>query len=273
MRINVVFGSKSDNAVFEPLVDQLKQIDGVRVHFDVCSAHREPERLRRLIQDHPCDLYVAGAGLAAHLPGVIASQTNTAVIGVPCDDILQGYDALLSTLQMPKGVPVLTSGVSKINSVVSFVKWYARNRENVPTFRIHAPSWAGDLVSKLTDPLQEIGWDFVSHSPDVDHPPGLFSLVLADLFLPPPSPDSTRGAGEMLPGSKLGIWLGVPVFASAKYTGDLQILGQLTEHGGLWVGINNVINLQITLLQLWAIGAREQELLRKLREGEKQSVR
>jgi 5-(carboxyamino)imidazole ribonucleotide mutase len=273
VRINVVFGSKSDSKVYEPLIADLKEIQGVKLFSDVCSAHREPERLSKLIKENPCDLFIAGAGLAAHLPGVVASQTDTPVIGIPCDDILQGYDALLSTLQMPKGVPVLTAGVNNTNSVVHFVKWYAQNRSNPPIFRVHAPDWAGTMVEKITAPLEEIGWDFVSHTPDVDHPPGIFSLVLADLFIPPPSTGSESGAAEMLPGSKQGIWLGLPIFAKPVYDGDLKQLGGITREGGLWVGINNTTNLLITLLQLWPVGAKEQELLQFLRHGEKQSVR
>jgi 5-(carboxyamino)imidazole ribonucleotide mutase len=273
VRINVVFGSKSDSPVYEPLIADLKQVDGVRVKNEVCSAHREPDRLREFIKDNPCDLFVAGAGLAAHLPGVVASQTETPVIGVPCNDILEGYDALLSTLQMPKGVPVLTAGVNKTDSVVNFVRWYAQNRQAPPIFRLHTPDWATNLAEKITKPLEEIGWDFVSHTPDVDHPPGIFSLVLADLFVAPPSTKSERGAAEMLPGSKQGIWLGMPVFAKPVYDGDLKQLGGVTQAGGLWVGLNNSTNLLITLLQLWPVGAKEQELLRTLRHGEKQSVR
>jgi hypothetical protein len=77
----------------------------------------------------------------------------------------------------------------------------------------------------------------------------------------------------MLPGSKQGIWLGLPVFASAVYDGDIRQLGGITSEGGLWVGINNTTNLLITLLQLWPVGSKEQDLLRTLRHGEKQSVR
>lgn len=273
MRINVVFGSKSDNTVYDPLIADLKEIDGVKVKAEVCSAHREPDRLREFIKDNPCDLFIAGAGLAAHLPGVVASQTETPVIGVPCNDILQGYDALLSTLQMPKGVPVLTAGVNKTDAVVRFVRWYTQNIQAPPIFRVHAPAWATSLSEKVTKPLEEIGWDFVSHTPDVDHPPGIFSLVLGDLFIPPPSTESEQGAAEMMPGSKQGIWLGLPVYANPVYDGDLKQIGALTQEGGLWVGINNTTNLLITLLQLWPVGAKEKELLRSLRHGEKQSVR
>jgi 5-(carboxyamino)imidazole ribonucleotide mutase len=273
VHINVVFGSKSDSNVYEPLIADLKAIQGVKVFSEVCSAHRDPERLSKLIKENPCDLFIAGAGLAAHLPGVVASQTGAAVIGIPCDDILHGVDALLSTLQMPKGVPVLTSGVSNTDAIVHFVRWYNQNRTAPPVFRIHAPKWASELVEKISVPLEEIGWDFVSHTPDVDHPPGIFSLVLADLLAPPANTESENWAAKMLPGSKQGIWLGLPVLSAKTYDGNVQRLAEIVNAGGLWVGINNTTNLLISLLQLWPVGSKEQDLLKSLRKGEKQSVR
>ena len=87
MQINVVFGSVSDKHVYEPLCEQLRSIEGLSVHQEVCSAHREPEQLRSFIKEHPCDLVIAGAGLAAHLPGVIASQSSTPVIGIPVSGV------------------------------------------------------------------------------------------------------------------------------------------------------------------------------------------
>lgn len=263
MHINVVFGSQSDKPVYEPLCTELKNIPGVTVTMEVCSAHREPERLRKLIAKTPCDLYIAGAGLAAHLPGVIASQTSTPVIGIPCNDILQGYDALLSTVQMPKGVPVMSTGVNNTEAIVKFIKWYVTNREQPPTFCIHAPAWADQMVKQLRSPLEKLNWQFVDHVPDVDHPPAIFSLVLHDLFTP----------NQPVPGLKNGIWLGAPVFAQPPYEGDLKAMGAITGSGGLWVGINNITNLQLSLLQLWPVSNKERLLLQELQGGEKQSVR
>lgn len=273
MRINVVFGSTSDSKIADALVNDLQsQIPDVQIMNEVCSAHREPERLRKLIQTQPCDLWIAGAGLAAHLPGVVASQTTTPVIGIPCGGVLEGYDSLLSILQMPKGVPVLTCGIEKTNSVVRFVKWYQSTLAQPPIFRIHAPAWAEKMAKQLSEPLEQIEWGFVAHTPDVDHPPSVFSLVLADLFASP-SPESREGAAELLPGSKQGIWLGVPVFAQPPYQGDLRAIGRLLDAGGLWLGVNNVTNLQLSLLQLWPNSTKARDLMNQLRGGQAQSVR
>jgi 5-(carboxyamino)imidazole ribonucleotide mutase len=274
MRINVVFGSTSDSKIAEALVNDLRsQIPELTIINEVCSAHREPERLREMIKTHPCDLWIAGAGLAAHLPGVVASQTTTPVIGIACGGVLEGHDSLLSILQMPKGVPVLTSGIEKTDSIVKFVKWYHANRAQPPVFRIHAPSWAERMTHQLQEPLEKLDWEFVKHSPDVDHPPSMFSLVLADLFAPPGSADSPEGLEQLLPGAKTGIWLGVPVFAEPPYKGDLRSIGRLLEAGGLWVGVNNITNLQLSLLQLWPTSSKSRDLLNQLRGGQTHSVR
>ncbi|MBE6046985.1 MAG: 5-(carboxyamino)imidazole ribonucleotide mutase, partial [Clostridium sp.] len=81
----------------------------------VLSAHRVPEKLSETIKEvekEGCQVIIAGAGLAAHLPGVIASQTVLPVIGVPVRAALDGMDALLSIVQMPKSIPVATVGIN-----------------------------------------------------------------------------------------------------------------------------------------------------------------
>ena len=175
MHIDVIFGSQSDNSVFEPLCHKLSKIEGVKVNFEVCSAHRDPDRLRKLIAESHADVFVTGAGLAAHLPGVVASQTNKPVIGIPCNDVLDGMDALLSTIQMPKGVPVLTAGIGKASTVVKFIEFYHANREQPPVFYLTCPPWAGELIKKLKEPLEKIGWEFVVHVSEVDHPPSMLA--------------------------------------------------------------------------------------------------
>lgn len=254
MRINVLFGSESDKGIFEPLCDRLRAINSVEVFFEVCSAHRDPERLRKIITEQPCDLYITGAGLAAHLPGVVASQTITPVIGIPCNDILLGLDALLSVIQMPKGVPALAAGVSAVDSVVNFVAWYAGYIGKQPVLRVSAPSWATKQVEQLKKPLEEIGWQFVD-----DKTTKALDLLLIDLQKPAAINEKT--------------FLGVPVIEKTPFEGDPRVVSEITGKGGLWVGINNITNLQISLLELWQISSKEQGLLKELKGGVKQSVR
>jgi len=115
-KIAVIMGSKSDLPVVE---NALKILDDFKVPFDVrvLSAHRTPDALHGFVQDFERDggkVFIAVAGAAAHLAGVIASQTLLPVIGVPVpSSALNGLDALLSTVQMPGGIPVATMAVGK----------------------------------------------------------------------------------------------------------------------------------------------------------------
>ena len=114
--ILILMGSTSDEEIMEPAASTLKNF-GVSFRVTVASAHRSPERVRRLVEEAErdgCKIFIAGAGWAAHLAGVVASMTVKPVIGVPiCSSPLRGLDALLSTVQMPGGVPVATMAIGK----------------------------------------------------------------------------------------------------------------------------------------------------------------
>jgi phosphoribosylaminoimidazole carboxylase PurE protein len=109
-------GSDSDLPVME---EAAKVLDGFNVPYvmTIASAHRTPERTQKLVRDAEksgVDVIIAGAGMAAHLPGVVASFTTLPVIGVPLDaSPLNGMDALLSIVQMPPGIPVATVSIGK----------------------------------------------------------------------------------------------------------------------------------------------------------------
>lgn len=114
MKVAIIFGSKSDTEKMKGAAVALKEF-GIEYKALVLSAHRVPEKLTQVIQELEADDYqciIAGAGLAAHLPGVIASQTTIPVIGVPINGALEGMDALLSIVQMPKSIPVATVGIN-----------------------------------------------------------------------------------------------------------------------------------------------------------------
>jgi len=108
--VAVLAGSKSDQAVVQ---DATKTLDELGASYDVqyISAHRNPNALREYIAGSKARVFIGIAGLAAHLPGVIASATTRPVIGVPVGVKLGGLDSLLSIAQMPPGVPVATVGV------------------------------------------------------------------------------------------------------------------------------------------------------------------
>jgi len=112
--VGIVMGSKTDLPVMEKAAKQLEEF-GVPYTLDVMSAHRNPAKVSAWATgaaDAGYKVLIAGAGRAAHLPGVVAAHTALPVIGVPClSDHLGGADALYSIVQMPPGVPVATVGI------------------------------------------------------------------------------------------------------------------------------------------------------------------
>ena len=114
--VAVLMGSDSDLPVMQATLDVLKSL-GVKYEVKVTSAHRTPENTKNYIHDaesRGCKVFIAAAGLAAHLAGTVAAHTLKPVIGVPIDGgPLKGMDALLSTVQMPGGVPVATVAIGK----------------------------------------------------------------------------------------------------------------------------------------------------------------
>ena len=112
----ILMGSDSDAPVMQGAVDLLREL-GIPSEMTVASAHRSPDRVMRLVREGPArgvKVFIVGAGAAAHLAGVVAAHTTLPVIGVPIDSsALNGLDALLSTVQMPPGVPVATVSIGK----------------------------------------------------------------------------------------------------------------------------------------------------------------
>jgi len=114
--VGIVMGSTSDKDVMNECIKTLKEID-IGFEITVASAHRSPDKARDyalMASERGIEVIIAGAGWAAHLAGMLASHTSLPVIGVPIDSSpLRGVDSLLSTVQMPPGVPVATMAIGK----------------------------------------------------------------------------------------------------------------------------------------------------------------
>ena len=113
-KVSIIMGSTSDLGVMESAA---KFFDEMEIPFEMnaLSAHRTPEKVEEFAksaQGRGVQVIIAGAGMAAHLPGVIAAMTPLPVIGVPINATLDGMDALLSIVQMPPGIPVATVGIN-----------------------------------------------------------------------------------------------------------------------------------------------------------------
>ena len=113
--VAIVMGSDSDLPVMEASFEVLRSF-GVSFEARITSAHRTPEVTKTYVQDaeqRGCAVFIAAAGMAAHLAGAVAAATVKPVIGVPMNASLDGLDALLSTVQMPAGIPVATVAIGK----------------------------------------------------------------------------------------------------------------------------------------------------------------
>jgi len=110
----IIMGSDSDAEVMSQAAAALDEV-GVPYEFTVASAHRSPDRTKQIVTDAEANgaaVFIAGAGMAAHLPGVVASLTTRPVIGVPlASGALQGVDALYAIVQMPPGIPVASVAI------------------------------------------------------------------------------------------------------------------------------------------------------------------
>lgn len=118
--VSIVMGSKSDFEVMSECAEVLKKFD-VPYEVLISSAHRSPDRTKEYIKDasiRGAQVFIGAAGMAAHLAGAIVSQTTKPVIGVPLmSGALDGLDALLSTVQMPSGMPVATVSIGKAGAI------------------------------------------------------------------------------------------------------------------------------------------------------------
>ncbi len=119
--VSIVVGSKSDMELAkraEAVLDSLS----ITHDTQILSAHRNPKELDGYVASSKARVFIAIAGLAAHLPGYIASRTERPVIGVPVNKALGGLDSLLSIVQMPRGVPVCSVGIDAAENAAYFAK-------------------------------------------------------------------------------------------------------------------------------------------------------
>jgi 5-(carboxyamino)imidazole ribonucleotide mutase len=161
--VSIIMGSTSDLPVMEKAA---KILDEFEIPFEInaLSAHRTPtevEQFAKGAKDQGIKVIIAAAGMAAHLPGVIASMTTVPVIGVPINATLDGMDALLAIVQMPPGIPVATVGInSSMNAAILAAQMLAVADQRIEQKLIdYKESLKGKIVSANKE-LAEIKFKF-----------------------------------------------------------------------------------------------------------------
>ncbi len=268
MDVLVLFGSKSDAYIYEPLKSALIA-EGYNVNFRIFSVHRRPDALSQELEQVSENIVVAGAGLAAHLPGVVASKVLMPVIGIPFTSALGGMDALLAMIQMPFGIPVLCTApdnfkaaigfldnVNKLSLCYSGAPLYVvieRNKESLP-YVTHILKRLEQLAQKA-----EAEWKLV-YEPVVGAVNICLNPVdLRDAAAPPPF------VAPMEP----SILIHVPLVEENAYCDPQTGLALLQKlrHGGVWVGLNNVGNGFLAALQMANQNGRFSPVLTNVKKG------
>jgi len=132
--VSIIMGSTSDLKVMEKAAAFFEEME-IPFEMNALSAHRTPEEVEKFTKNAEAKglkVIIAGAGMAAHLPGVIASMTSLPVIGVPINATLDGMDALLAIVQMPPGIPVATVGINgALNAAILAAQMMATGDETM----------------------------------------------------------------------------------------------------------------------------------------------
>ncbi len=239
MNIFVVYGSKSDTESYLPLVEGLNKNNNAS--FEAISAHRNlPELIQRL-DKNDYDVVVAGAGLAAALPGVCAAKTTKIVFGVPVSANFGGIDSLASIMQMPFGVPVITCGPNREDVIIDFLKnpKYMQNPNGINLVVSRKSLLDFEFANKELNRSKEYAQSLdmpVKVSSEYDE--NCFNIVLVN-------EESDMMADRFC--------LHVPLLSDQDkqdYT-KILMLYSWTKKGGLWLGTNNTKNAILSVAKIY----------------------
>lgn len=238
MKALVIFGSKSDERIYSPLIKSLES--QYSVDFKVLSAHRDPEALDKRLEQGNFDFVIAGAGLSAHLPGVIAAKTSKPVFGIPVDAQFGGLDAVLSISQMPFGVPVVSTGTNDykwclpfLNNVIKKESLELRKINIVINFDLLNYEYVNIELNRTKEYAMDKEIDLTIIEEVI---PGELNIVLVD----------QEEEIDLINGS-----LHIPLLEKAARTQPKQAVKifEWMEKGGLWLGVNNTRNALAFLLK------------------------
>ena len=223
----VIFGSKSDEATYRNILKILKK-EKISYELKIASAHKTPEDVDNILrQDYK--VIISGAGLAAALPGVVAAKIIRPVIGVPCQGSYQGLDALLSIMQMPPGIPVLSVGVGKAEIAAHAAVKILKALKKV----VLVGDKNGKAFKKAEEILREFG---VNHS----HSEQIIGNVVNIQFVY--FDESIEKKDQLI------IYCPLLMDNDDKAEASLNLLKH-SDHG-LWVGLNNGTNAALAAIEI-----------------------
>lgn len=162
-KVSIIMGSTSDLPVMEKAA---KVLNDFKIPFEInaLSAHRTPEEVEKFAKNaknNGIQVIIAGAGMAAHLPGVIAAMTPIPVIGVPINASLDGMDALLSIAQMPPGIPVATVGINgAMNAGILASQMLAVGDEKLQQAVVEFKESLKEKIVKANEELASVKYDY-----------------------------------------------------------------------------------------------------------------
>jgi len=162
-KVSIIMGSTSDLPIMEKAA---KVLNDFKIPFEInaLSAHRTPdevEKFAKSARENGIEVIIAGAGMAAHLPGVIAAMTTVPVIGVPINASLNGLDALLAIVQMPPGIPVATVGIDGAqNAGILAVQILATADENLKNALVDFKKDLKTKIVKANEDLSKVKFEY-----------------------------------------------------------------------------------------------------------------
>ena len=247
----ILFASKSDEGTYKQIFKILGK-NKISCDFKLASAHKTPEDVDRIVASQDYKVVISGAGLAAALPGVIAAKTLRPVIGVPCKGNYEGLDALLSIMQMPPGIPVLSVGALKADVAAQEAIKILNRPEKVVL--------VGDKTNKAFKKAEEILRQFgVNHS----HSEQVIDNAINIVFTYFDEPIEKKG--------QLIIYCPLLEENDDKAEAALNLLKH-TEHG-LWVGLNNGTNAALAAIEILNVDNSFEQKLIDYRKGIGDKVR
>lgn len=247
-KILIIFGSEKDKKIYDEIIDFFVK---ERIDHDlrVSSAHKTPKDVDKTLEKD-YSVIIAGAGLAAHLPGVCAAKVLKPVIGVPCEGSYQGLDALLSIAQMPPGIPVLAVGVNQGKVAAENAAKMLRRYENANII--------GDqnepAVQKAVATLKKFN---ILYKFSKEHHPNSINIEFTYFSEP------VEKKNELV--------IYCPLLAPKDDIAESALNFLKHTSHGLWVGTNNGVNAAIAAVEIMNVDNSFEELLVQYRRdmGEK----